>query len=125
MPNPRAKQESLQSELRAFIRTLPNAELGPDEMSEEAYFCGRVNFAHFHGPRHVDIRLSLEDQGKSLSEGRAHPHLWAPRAGWVSCLLEDRRNLDDAKALVEKAYHYWDEIACRRHASVAASGVPS
>jgi hypothetical protein len=99
----------LQGELRTFIRTLPNAKLGLDEMSEEAYFCGRVNFAHFHGPRHIDIRLSAEDQKRALDEGQAHPHLWSPRAGWVSCTFDDRKSVNDAKELVRKAYCYWDE----------------
>ena len=117
------ESDALQSKLRAFIRTLPSAELGHDEMSEEAYFCGRANFVHFHGPRHVDIRLSLDDQKRALAEGIARPHMWAPRAGWVSCVLEDGKSLDDARQLVKRAYDHWDKIASVRRASaVSASG---
>ena len=104
----------LQSELRAFIRALPNAKLGPDPMSEEAYFYGRFNFAHFHGPRHVDVRLSIEEQRKALDQGKAHPHLWAPRAGWVSCTLEDGEDLDAAKELVRRAHDHWESVSSRR-----------
>ena len=53
---------NLQEEIRFFIRSLPNVELNQDPMSEEAYFYGLRNFAHFHGPRHIDIRLSKSQQ---------------------------------------------------------------
>src|SRR5215469_15412929 len=107
--NERRTEEDLQTELRAFIRALPNAKLGDDPMSEEAYFCGRANFAHFHGPHSIDIRLSLEDQKKALEEAKAQPHLWAPRAGWVSCALRGREDLDSVKELVKKAYDHFNE----------------
>lgn len=107
-------ETQLQSELRAFIRALPDVDLGADPMSEEAYFYGRFNFAHFHGPRHIDVRLSIEDQRKALDEGKAHPHLWAPRAGWVSCRLEGGGDLDAAKELVRKAHDHWKNV-CSRH----------
>ena len=35
-------------------------------MSKEAYFYGLRNFAHFHGPRHIDIRLSKTQQEEAL-----------------------------------------------------------
>jgi len=47
----------LQEEIRSFIKSLPDVEHKPDPMSEEAYFYGQRNFAHFHGARHIDIRL--------------------------------------------------------------------
>lgn len=106
-------ETQLQSELRAFIRALPNVDEGPDPMSEEAYFCRRFNFAHFHGSRHIDIRLSIEDQRRALDEGKAHPHLWAPRAGWVSCKLEDGGDLDAAKELVRNAHGHWEKLYSR------------
>lgn len=104
-----ASATQFQSKLRSFIRGLPNVDLRPDEMSEEAYFFGLVNFVHFHGPKHIDIRLSLEDQKKALATGKARPHLWAPRAGWISCGLDNREKLADAKELVKRAADYWNE----------------
>jgi Luciferase len=57
---------NFQEEIRSFIRSLPNVELKHDPMSEEAYFYGLRNFAHFHGPRHIDIRLSKTQQEEAL-----------------------------------------------------------
>ena len=59
---------NLQEEIRSFIRSLPNVELKHDPMSEEAYFYGLRNFAHFHGPRHIDIRLSKSQQEESFKK---------------------------------------------------------
>jgi hypothetical protein len=49
---------SLKEQISSYIRSLPNVEQKYDPMSEEAYFYGLRNFAHFHGPQHIDIRLS-------------------------------------------------------------------
>ena len=49
---------SLKEQISSYIKSLPNVELKHDHMSEEAYFYGLRNFAHFHGPLHIDIRLS-------------------------------------------------------------------
>ena len=40
---------SLKEQISSFIRSLPNVERKHDPMSEEAYFYGLRNFAHFHG----------------------------------------------------------------------------
>ncbi len=57
-------------------------------VSEEAYFYGLRNFVHFHGPRHIDIRLSKLRQEEALRTHKAFQHKYAPQAGWVSCILE-------------------------------------
>jgi hypothetical protein len=41
----------LQEEIRSFVKSLPAVERKPDPMSQEAYFYGFRNFAHFHGVR--------------------------------------------------------------------------
>jgi hypothetical protein len=58
---------SLQEEIRNFLKSLPNVKLKHDPMSEEAYFYGLRNFAHFHGPGHIDIRLSKSQQEEALA----------------------------------------------------------
>ena len=57
---------SLKEQISTFIRSLPNVERKHDPMSEEAYFYGLRNFAHFHGSRHIDIRLSKPQQEEAL-----------------------------------------------------------
>ena len=82
---------SLKEEIRSYIRSLPNVELKHDPMSEEAYFYGLRNFAHFHGPLHIDIRLSK-------------PQQYAPQAGWVSCTIETVDQAENTKKLIRQAY---------------------
>jgi hypothetical protein len=95
---------NLQEEIRSFIRSLPNVELKHDPMSEEAYFYGLRNFAHFHGPRHIDIRLSKTQQEEALRTHIALHHQYAPQAGWVSCVIETVEQVDNTKKLIRQAY---------------------
>ena len=75
---------NFQEQIRSFIKSLPNVELKHDPLSEEAYFYGLRNFAHFHGPRHIDIRLSKTQQEEALRTHIALHHKYAPQAGRVS-----------------------------------------
>ena len=95
---------SLEKEIRSFIRSLPNVELKHDPMSEEAYFYGLRNFAHFHGPRHMDVRLSKPLQEEALRKHMALPHRYAPQAGWVSCVIETVEQAENTKQLIRQAY---------------------
>ena len=95
---------NLQEEIRGFIRSLPNVELKHDPMSEEAYFYGLRNFAHFHGPRQIDIRLSKTQQEEALRTHIALHHQYAPQAGWVSCVIETVEQAENTKKLIRQAY---------------------
>jgi len=95
---------NLQEEIRSFIRSLPNVELKHDPMSEEAYFYGLRNFAHFHGLRHIDIRLSKAQQDEALRTHIALHHQYAPQAGWVSCAIETVEQAENTKKLIKQAY---------------------
>ena len=95
---------NLQEEIRGFIRSLPNVELKHDPMSDEAYFYGLRNFAHFHGPRHIDIRVSKTQQEEALRTHIALYHQYAPQAGWVSCVIETVEQAENTKKLIRQAY---------------------
>jgi len=95
---------NFQEAIRSFIRSLPNVELKNDPMSEEAYFYGLRNFAHFHGPRHIDIRLSKPQQEEALRTHIALHHQYAPQAGWVSCVIETVEQAENTKQLIRQAF---------------------
>jgi predicted DNA-binding protein (MmcQ/YjbR family) len=95
---------SLKEQISSFIRSLPNVEQKHDPMSEEAYFYGLRNFAHFHGLQHIDIRLSKPQQEEALRTHMAIQHRYAPQAGWVSCILETEDDVANTKRLIKQAY---------------------
>ena len=95
---------SLKEEISDYIRSLPNVELKHDPMSEEAYFYGLRNFAHFHGPLHIDIRLSTPQQEEALRTHMAFQHQYAPQAGWVSCIIETEEQAKNTKRLIKEGY---------------------
>ena len=95
---------SVKEEISSYIKSLPNVELKHDPMSEEAYFYGLRNFAHFHGPLHIDIRLSKPQQEYALRTRMAFQHQYAPQAGWVSCMIETEEQARNTKRLIKEAY---------------------
>jgi predicted DNA-binding protein (MmcQ/YjbR family) len=95
---------SLKEQISSSIQSLPNVERKHDPMSEEAYYYGLRNFAHFHGPRHIDIRLSKPQQEEALRTQKAIQHQYAPQAGWVSCILETEEQAENTKKLLKEAY---------------------
>ena len=96
--------QNLKQDITSFIRSLPNVVLKHDPLSEEAYFYGMRNFVHFHGPRHVDIRLSKPQQEEALRTQMAQPHQYAPQAGWVSCVVDTQEQAENTKQLIKAAY---------------------
>jgi len=100
------KPRELQEEIRSFIKSLPDVERKPDPMSEEAYFYGLRNFAHFHGAQHIDIRLSRSKQEEAIRTGKALKHQYAPQLGWVSSILETKDHVKSSRQLIKQAYDY-------------------
>jgi hypothetical protein len=96
----------LQEDIRGFMKSLHDVERKPDSMSEEAYFYGNRNFAHFHGARHIDIRLPNSKQEEALRTGKGLEHHYAPKLGWVSCTFETEDQLESTKQLIKQAYDY-------------------
>jgi hypothetical protein len=72
------ESRDLQEEIRSFVKSLPAVERKPDSMSQEAYFYGFRDFAHFHGALHIDIRLPKSKQEEALGTGKALEHHYAP-----------------------------------------------
>jgi hypothetical protein len=95
---------SLKEQITSFIISLPNVERKHDPMSEEAYFYGLRNFAHFHGLQHIDIRLSKPQQEEALRTHMAIEHRYAPQAGWISCKIESEDHVANTKRLIKQAY---------------------
>jgi hypothetical protein len=87
---------SIHEDIRNFIRSLPDVEQKHDPLSTETYFYGFRNFAHFHGSKNIDIKLSMIDQEVALRTGMALKHHYAPQAGWVSCVLETKEQKEIA-----------------------------
>jgi hypothetical protein len=98
----------LNQELRQRILNLPGVTERPNAgIHEDAFFVGRKMFMHIHGAGHCDIRLSQADQWRVLADGKARPHRWAPEAGYVTVLVNDRENLEPAFDLIRMSHRYF------------------
>jgi putative NADH-flavin reductase len=95
-------------ELRRRILGLTGVTERPDAgIHEDAFFVGRTMFMHIHGHGHCDIRLSKADQQRVLAEGKASPHRWSPKAGFVTFVVEDERDLEPAMALIRTSHRHF------------------
>jgi Family of unknown function (DUF5519) len=102
--------EELHQELRQRILNLSGVtERQNAGIHEDAFFVGRTMFMHIHGRGHCDIRLSKGDQERVLAEGKAHPHSWAPEAGYVTLLVKDAKDLEPAMELIRMSHQHFAE----------------
>ena len=101
-------RDELRQELRQTILSLPGVtERQNAGIHEDAFFVGRTMFMHIHGRGHCDIRLSKDDQEQVLAEGKAHPHRWAPEAGYVTFKVDDEEDLEPAIDLIRMSHHHF------------------
>jgi hypothetical protein len=98
----------LNQELRQRILNLPGVTERPNAgIHEDAFFVGRKMFMHIHGTGHCDIRLPKADQGRVLADGKARPHRWAPEAGYVTFVVNDREDLESAVDLIRMSHRHF------------------
>ena len=102
------KSRDIHEELRQRILVLPGVtERQNAGIHEDAFFVGRTMFMHIHGHRHCDIRLTMADQGRVLTEGKARPHRWAPEQGYVTFEARDENDLAPAMELIRMSHDHF------------------
>jgi len=99
-------ESSTYGSLRAWILQLPGVREAPHRVGGVEFQVDGVEFMHSHGPSWLDIRLSKEDQTSVLKAGLALSHKAEvhAQAGWVSFRIENRRDLVNAKKVIQLAY---------------------
>ncbi len=103
-PNDQLARITAVEDLKEWILKLPDVTTGPHRFGGIEYRFHNLEFMHSHGPTHLDIRLSKEDQERMLKEGKARPHLYAPQAGYVTFHIRSEKDLEVAQELVQLAY---------------------
>ena len=99
---PRAPSEI--AALRLWIEKLPDVTKAPHRFGGIEFQVQGLEFMHFHGETHMDIRLSKEDQVRILDEGKAQRHQFAPESGWVTLRIGTDKGLENAKEVIQLAY---------------------
>ena len=99
-------ESSTYESLRAWILQLPGVREALHSVGGVEFQVDGVEFMHSHGPSWLDIRLSKEDQTSVLKAGLALSHKAEvhAHAGWVSFRIENRRDLVNAKKVIQIAY---------------------
>ena len=98
--------DSLYGPLREWILALSRVTEAPHRFGGTEFRVKGVEFMHSHGPSFLDIRLSMEDQGRVLLEGKAlrHRSEFHSQAGWVSFRILSAADAERAKELIGLAY---------------------
>ena len=90
--------------LSTWISDLPDVTQAPHRFGGTEFQVQGLEFMHFHGYTHLDIRLSKEDQLRVLSEEKADHHMFAPQAGWVTFRIRSPEDIPRAREIIELAY---------------------
>jgi len=90
--------------LRDWIENLPGVSKAPHRFGGVEFQVQGLEFMHFHGASHMDIRLSKDDQTRVLEEGKAERHLFAPESGWVTVRIRSEGDVENAREVVQLAY---------------------
>jgi Family of unknown function (DUF5519) len=100
----------LHQELRQRILSLPGVtERENAGIHEDAFFVGHTMFMHIHGHGHCDIRLSKADQERVLAEGKARTHRWAPETGYVTFVVNNKKDLEPVMDLIRMSHRRFAE----------------
>ncbi len=93
--------------LKEWILQLPKVTEAPHRFGGTEFRFQNLEFMHSHGPAHLDIRLSKEDQERVLLEDKAQHHraFVHHEAGWVTFRISSESDLEAAKELVQLAYN--------------------
>jgi hypothetical protein len=91
--------------LKAWIADLPDVTSGPHRFGGIEFKVHGLEFMHFHGQTHLDIRLPMSDQARILVEGKAEKHAYAPQAGWVTFRIKSNEDIDKVKEIVRLAHN--------------------
>jgi hypothetical protein len=89
---------------REWIESLPDVIQAPHRFGGVEFQIHGLGFMHFHGKTHLDVRLSMEDQPRMLTENKAERHQFAPEAGWVTLRIRSDGDLENAREVVQLAY---------------------
>jgi len=92
--------------LREWILALAGVTEAPHRFGGAEFRVKGVEFMHSHGPSFLDIRLSMDDQGRVLREGKAlrHRATLHSEAGWVSFRILSEDDAERVKELIGLAY---------------------
>ncbi len=101
-------RKELNRELRERILGLPGViEHQNAGIHEDAFFLGRTMFMHIHGHGHCDIRLSKADQARVRAAGKASPHRWSPKTGFVTFMVNSDQDLEPALELIRMSHQHF------------------
>jgi hypothetical protein len=93
-------------ELRTWIGGLSDVSSGPHRFGGVEFTVDGLEFMHFHGETHLDIRLSKSDQEKVLVSAKAERHRFAPDAGWVTFRIKSSEDVKTVKEVIQLAYDH-------------------
>ena len=76
----------------------------PHRFGGVEYVIGRREIGHIHGDSLVDIPFPKKVRDEIVAAGRAQPHHILPDSGWISFILRQDSDVEQAIALLEESY---------------------
>ncbi|HEX5840391.1 MAG TPA: luciferase family protein [Anaerolineales bacterium] len=76
----------------------------PHRFGGVEYVIGRREIGHIHGDSLVDIPFPKKVRDEIVAAGRAQPHHILPDSGWISFILRQDSDVEQAIALLKESY---------------------
>ncbi|HEX5838668.1 MAG TPA: luciferase family protein, partial [Anaerolineales bacterium] len=86
------------------VTSWPGVTSQPHRFGDVEYVIGRREIGHIHGNHLVDIPFPKKVRDEIVATGRAQPHHILPDSGWISFILRQDSDVEQAIALLEESY---------------------
>lgn len=88
--------------------------VAPHRFGGVEYQLGTREIGHIHGDTLVDIPFPTAVRNELVAAGQAYPHHVMPNSGWISFLIRNPEDVNQAIALLQRSYDLAQQQAARR-----------
>jgi hypothetical protein len=81
------------TQIHATLVSWPGVTTSPGRFGATTYDVMGREVGHIHGSSHADLPLPKPLRNTLVEEGKAEPHHFLPKSGWVTVPLRDAENV--------------------------------
>jgi Family of unknown function (DUF5519) len=100
----RHPMEAILDRVEREVGSWEGVTAGPHRFGGTEFCLGRRELGHLHADGTADIAFHRGIRDMLVETGRALPHRWLPRSGWVSKPIASAEDADDAIELFRLSY---------------------
>jgi hypothetical protein len=91
-------------QIRDELLTWEHVTTRPGRFGAVAFYAGHREIGHLHGSDHADLPFPSRVRNELVASGRAVPHYFLPKTGWVTYPMHGPNAVAEALALFQMNY---------------------